>query len=71
MDFSQRDAKKSSTASVLYYWVMELPIKTKNKIKTIFTKIWEPLMAQIKNFFRKCPFTGPPKTSLPFKFCNL
>jgi hypothetical protein len=45
--------------------------KTENERKTIFTKTWEPLMAQVKNFFRKCPFTGPPNTSSPSKLCNL
>jgi hypothetical protein len=45
--------------------------KHKTKEKTIFKKTWEPLMVEIKNFFIKFPFTRPPKTSSPSKFCNL
>jgi hypothetical protein len=37
--------------------------KTDNKKKNnIYKKTWEPLVSQIKNFLRKCPFTGQPKT---------
>jgi hypothetical protein len=68
---SLRDAKNSSAVSVPYFWAMESPIKLKTKRKTIFTKTWEPFMAQVKNFFRKFPFTGTPKTSTPSRFCSL
>jgi hypothetical protein len=50
---------------------MESLIETENRQKTIFTTTKEPLKAQMKHFFRKCPFTGPLKTSSPFKSCNL
>jgi hypothetical protein len=51
---------------------MESFIKTeKQNIRTLFTNIEEPRMAQNKNFFKKCPFTGPLKTSSPSKSCNL
>jgi hypothetical protein len=50
---------------------MESFIKPKINRKTIFTKTEEPFKAQKKHFFRKCPFTGPLKTSSPSKSCNL
>jgi hypothetical protein len=50
---------------------MESFIKPKINRKTIFTKIKELSKAQTKHFFRKCPFTGPLKTSSPSKSCNL
>jgi hypothetical protein len=43
----------------------------KLKTKTIFTKTKEPTVAHKKHFFKKCPFTGPLKTSSPSKSCNL
>jgi hypothetical protein len=50
---------------------MESFIKTEKQIGKQYLQNREPLMAQIKNFFRKCPFTGPLKTSSPSKSCNL
>jgi hypothetical protein len=60
---------RSSSALLLGCGVF---IKTeKKRKKKIFTNIGDPLMAQIKHFFRKCPFMGPLKTSSPSKYCNL
>jgi hypothetical protein len=42
---------------------MESLSKLKDKRKTIFTNTEEPCVAQEKHLFRKCPFTGPLKTS--------
>jgi hypothetical protein len=43
----------------------------KKRENDIYNDMEEPCMAQIKNFLRKCPLTGPPKNSPPSKFCNM
>jgi hypothetical protein len=58
-------------ASMPFCWAMKSLIETEKRQKTIFTTIEEPLKAQTKHFFRKCPFTEPLKTSSPFKSYNL
>jgi hypothetical protein len=53
---------------------MESFISPKNKTKqnNIYkTKRNEPTAAHRKHFFKKCPLTGPLKTSLPSISCNL
>jgi hypothetical protein len=43
----------------------------KQKESDIYNGFKEPFMDQTKNFFRKFPLTGPPKTAFPSKFCNM